>query len=67
LLRQTADSPTAAPDRSGSLTVEQIIASCTINAARAIGWQDRIGSSAWKIRNSTVSGAQPSSVAQACI
>ncbi|HKY08319.1 MAG TPA: amidohydrolase/deacetylase family metallohydrolase [Candidatus Binatia bacterium] len=26
------------------LTLEQIIANCTINPARAIGWQDRIGS-----------------------
>jgi len=26
------------------LSLEQIIASCTVNAARAIGWQDRIGS-----------------------
>jgi dihydroorotase len=26
------------------LRLEQIIASCTVNAARAIGWQDRIGS-----------------------
>ena len=26
------------------LSLEQIIANCTINAARAVGWQDRIGS-----------------------
>lgn len=26
------------------LTLEQIIANCTVNAARAVGWQDRIGS-----------------------
>jgi dihydroorotase len=26
------------------LSIEQIIACCTINAARAVGWQDRIGS-----------------------
>ena len=26
------------------LSLEQIIAGCTINAARAVGWQDRIGS-----------------------
>ena len=26
------------------LPLEQIIASCTVNAARAVGWQDRIGS-----------------------
>ena len=26
------------------LSFEQIIANCTVNAARAIGWQDRIGS-----------------------
>lgn len=26
------------------LNLEQIIASCTINAARAVGWQDRLGS-----------------------
>ena len=26
------------------LSLEQIVANCTINAARAIGWQDRIGS-----------------------
>lgn len=26
------------------LSLEQIIANCTVNAARAIGWQDRIGS-----------------------
>jgi dihydroorotase len=26
------------------LTLDQIIASCTVNAARAVGWQDRIGS-----------------------
>jgi len=26
------------------LSFEQIIANCTINAARVIGWQDRIGS-----------------------
>jgi dihydroorotase len=28
------------------LTLEQIIAACTINAARAIGWEDRLGSCA---------------------
>jgi predicted amidohydrolase len=27
-----------------SLSLEQIIADCTVNAARAVGWQDRIGS-----------------------
>ena len=26
------------------LSLEQIIANCTVNAARAVGWQDRIGS-----------------------
>jgi imidazolonepropionase-like amidohydrolase len=26
------------------LTLEQIIANCTVNAARAVGWQERIGS-----------------------
>ena len=26
------------------LTLEQIIANCTVNAARVVGWQDRIGS-----------------------
>jgi dihydroorotase len=26
------------------LSLEQIIANCTINAARTVGWQDRIGS-----------------------
>jgi dihydroorotase len=26
------------------LSLEQIVASCTINPARAVGWQDRIGS-----------------------
>jgi dihydroorotase len=26
------------------LSVEKIIASCTVDAAKAIGWQDRIGS-----------------------
>jgi dihydroorotase len=26
------------------LSFEQIIANCTINPARAVGWQDRIGS-----------------------
>jgi dihydroorotase len=26
------------------LSLEQIIANCTVNAARAVGWHDRIGS-----------------------
>jgi dihydroorotase len=26
------------------LTLEQVIASCTVNAARAVGWQERVGS-----------------------
>jgi dihydroorotase len=25
------------------MSLEQVIASCTVNAARAIGWEDRIG------------------------